>query len=106
MNAHFPPDSHSDKLVPALSGAGRSIEIQNENATLLSSGAEPAASSPRLLLLKLLDLLVKYRIFILTCCGAALLMGFLATFLSTPIYRATTTIQIDAQAPKVLAGRH
>ena len=38
---------------------------------------------------------LKYRWLIAGICSAALVIGFLVTFVSTPIYRATTVIQID-----------
>jgi uncharacterized protein involved in exopolysaccharide biosynthesis len=38
---------------------------------------------------------------ILTLCAVALAIGFIITFTTTPIYRATVAIQIDRQAPTV-----
>ena len=49
-----------------------------------------------------LGLVLKYRWLILTFCTVALAIGFVKTFTSTPIYRATVSIQIDRQAPKVV----
>src|SRR5215510_14294380 len=49
-----------------------------------------------------LTLVLKYRWLIIAVCGLALAIGFIATFTSTPIYRATVTIQIDLRAPKVV----
>ena len=39
---------------------------------------------------------------VLTSCIIALAIGFIGTFTSTPIYRATVSIQIDNQAPKIV----
>src|SRR5262249_19036937 len=47
-------------------------------------------------------LALKYRWLILTFCTVALAIGFVITFTSTPIYRATVSIQIDRQAPKIV----
>ena len=47
-------------------------------------------------------LALKYRWLILTCCTVALAIGFIVTFTTTPIYRATVSIQIDRQAPTVV----
>src|SRR5262249_31678931 len=49
-----------------------------------------------------LGLVLKYRWLILTFCTVALAIGFVKTFTSTPTYRATVSIQIDRQAPKVV----
>jgi capsular exopolysaccharide synthesis family protein len=49
-----------------------------------------------------LGLALKYRWLILTFCTVALAIGFVVTFTSTPIYRATVSIQIDRQAPKIV----
>ena len=49
-----------------------------------------------------LGLALKYRWLILTFCTVALGIGFFVTFTSTPIYRATVSVQIDRQAPRVV----
>jgi polysaccharide biosynthesis transport protein len=49
-----------------------------------------------------LGLALKYRWLILTCCTVALAIGFVVTFTTTPIYRATVSIQIDRQAAKIV----
>jgi uncharacterized protein involved in exopolysaccharide biosynthesis len=48
-----------------------------------------------------LGLALRYRC-ILACCTVALAIGFIITFTTTPIYRATVTIQIDRQAPRIV----
>jgi capsular exopolysaccharide synthesis family protein len=49
-----------------------------------------------------LGLVLKYRWLILVFCTIALAIGFIVTFTATPIYRATVSIQIDRQAPKIV----
>src|SRR6516225_8252432 len=49
-----------------------------------------------------LGLALKYRWLILACCTVALAIGLIVTFTSTPIYRATVSVQIDRQAPKIV----
>lgn len=47
-------------------------------------------------------LAMKHRLLILGCFLAALVIGVAATLLMTPIYKASTTIQIDREAARVL----
>ena len=49
-----------------------------------------------------LGLALKYRWLILTFLTVGLAIGFIVTFTSTPIYRATVSIQIDRQAPRIV----
>jgi succinoglycan biosynthesis transport protein ExoP len=51
---------------------------------------------------KYLGLVLKYRWLFLGCCGGAIAIGLAVTYTSTPIYRASATIQIDQNAPKVV----
>src|SRR5262245_38238163 len=51
---------------------------------------------------KILGLALKHRWLILACCIGGLVIGFLVTFTSTPIYRATATIQVDLAAAKIV----
>src|SRR5262249_10087558 len=57
---------------------------------------------PRKAIFTYLGLALKYRWLILTFCTVALAIGVMVTFTSTPIYRATVSIQIDRQAAKVV----
>ena len=49
-----------------------------------------------------LALALKYRWLIIAISGLALVIGYIQTFTSTPIYRSTATIQIDRQVPKIV----
>ena len=49
-----------------------------------------------------LGIALKYQWLILTFCGVGLVIGYIVNFTSTPIYRATATIQIDRQAPRIV----
>jgi polysaccharide biosynthesis transport protein len=55
-----------------------------------------------MLLHKYAAIAVKHRILVAAICAAALLLGFAITYATTPIYRATATIQIDREAAKVV----
>src|SRR6516165_4686207 len=57
---------------------------------------------PRKAIFTYLGLALKYRWLILTFCTIALAIGFIGTFTSTPMYRATVSIQIDRTAPKIV----
>ena len=63
---------------------------------------ENYAADYRHLFFKCLGLALKYRRLIGAIAAAALVLGFILTFVTTPMYRATATIQIDLQAPKVV----
>lgn len=47
-------------------------------------------------------LAVKYRLLILGCLLAAIVLGVAATLLMTPIYRSSVTLQIDREAARIL----
>jgi succinoglycan biosynthesis transport protein ExoP len=69
--------------------------------------AEPATGEPhgpnlRDEFFKYLGLALKHRWLILAGCVSGLVIGFLVTFTSTPIYRATATIKVDLDAAKVV----
>lgn len=69
--------------------------------------AEPAAGEPDGLnlrdeFLKYLGVAIKHRWLILAGCVSGLVIGFLVTFTSTPIYRATATIKVDLDAARVV----
>jgi len=63
---------------------------------------EAKTSHYRRLFFLILGLALKYRLLIGGACSLGLLAGFLITFMTTPVYRATATIQIDVDAPKVV----
>jgi capsular exopolysaccharide synthesis family protein len=64
--------------------------------------AEPDGPNLRDQFFKLLGVALKHRWLVLACCVGGLVIGFLVTFTSTPIYRATATIQVDLAAAKVV----
>jgi len=64
-------------------------------------GAKSGGEFRRLLFL-VLGLALKYRRLILAFCGVALAIGVGVSLRSTPIFRATGTIQIDREAPRVV----
>ena len=51
---------------------------------------------------KYLRILYKHRLVIAGCLGISLLLSLIATFLMTPIYQATATLQIDREAANVV----
>ena len=51
---------------------------------------------------KYIGLALKHRWLVLACCVSGLVIGFLITFMSTPIYRAVATIKVDLDAARVV----
>ena len=73
----------------------------------MDDAAEPAAVEPdgpklRDEFFKYLGLALKHRWLVLACCVSGLVIGFLITFMSTPIYRATATIKVELDAARVV----
>ena len=100
-NFSFDPDR-----LPSVVGSG-SLPARESPRALMKLGednmgeGEPV-SDYRKLFFTYLGLALKYRWLILGTCCVALAIGFIVTITATPIYRATTTIQIDREAPKVV----
>jgi capsular exopolysaccharide synthesis family protein len=66
---------------------------------------EPPRDEFRFDIRKYLWLVFKHRWLILGTVGAFLCLGVVITFLTTPIYRASTTVQISRQAAKIVEGQ-
>src|SRR5512138_800999 len=92
----------------------RSLAVSNRSGSIINTSPEayvnfsanefseqPAANYRKYFFL-FLTLALKYRWLILAICGLALAVGFIQTFLATPIWRATATIQIGGRAPKLV----
>lgn len=62
----------------------------------------PEEQQQRFDLFKYLRILNKYRWLIVSCLIMALLLGAAVTYLSTPIYRATVSLQIDRESLNVV----
>jgi polysaccharide biosynthesis transport protein len=100
-NFNFDPESRGGGLPTAFMDDRRDL--------VPASGriAEPAAGEPdgpnlRDEFFKYLGLALKHRWLILAGCVSGLVIGFLVTFTSTPIYRAIATIKVDLDAAKVV----
>jgi len=102
MNAPFnSSESRGGGLPMAFKGDARDL------VSALGRIAEPAAGEPagpnlRDEFFKYLGLALKHRWLLLAGCVSGLVIGFLVTFTSTPIYRATATIKVDLDAAKVV----
>ena len=81
---------HGRDLVP---GIGRAAEY---------AAAEPDGPNFRDEFFKYIGLALKHRWLVLACCVSGLVIGFLITFTSTPIYRASATIKVDLDAARVV----
>lgn len=103
MNA--PNPGFDPEHLPSVTGqASRPVVREPYGAPVKSDpyGADESASHYRKLFFACLGLVLKYRWLILGTCSVALVIGLIATYTATPIYRATTVIQIDREAPKVI----
>lgn len=69
-----------------------------------ASSFAPASSAegPEFDIAEYWRLVVKYRLIIVGAFFAAVVLGVVATLLMTPIYTATTTLQIDREAARIL----
>ena len=105
-NFSFDPDK-----LPLVAGNGQALATPAREAYPVTagddfSGANEEAGDYRKLFFMVLGLSLKYRWLIAAICSAAIAIGFLVTFMSTPVYRATTVIQIDRMAPRVVKLDH
>src|SRR5262249_46753925 len=90
---------------PSITQDSREIAVnfdtQRFDTQRFGSQDEPAHDF-RKLFFKYIGLALKYRWLILAVCSLALVVGFILTFTSTPMYQATVTIQINRQAQQVV----
>jgi succinoglycan biosynthesis transport protein ExoP len=103
MNAPltFGSESRGGRLPTAFTGDGRDLVSAHERIAGPAAG-EPDGPNLRDEFFKYLGLALKHRWLILAGCVSGLVIGFLVTFTSTPIYRATATIKVDLDAAKVV----
>ena len=107
MNApsfDFGPERRGGGLPTVVRGDGRDL-VPACGRTLALAGpaaVEPDGPNLRDQFFKYLGLALKHRWLILACCVSGLVIGFLVTFTSTPIYRAMATIKVDLDAARVV----
>jgi succinoglycan biosynthesis transport protein ExoP len=102
MNAHFDPDSRGGGLPTAFTGNGGRDLVSARGRIAETVAGEPDGPNLRDEFFKYLGLALRHRWLILAGCVSGLVIGFLVTFTSTPIYRATATIKADLEAAKVV----
>src|SRR5262245_19036542 len=100
-NFNFGPESRRDGLPTAFMGDGRDLVSAHGRIAEPATG-ERDGPNLRDEFFKYLGLALKHRWLILAGCVSGLVIGFLVTFTSTPIYRATATIKVDLEAAKVV----
>ena len=107
MNApNFNLGSDRGPGLPSVAGDTRDVarnfgrEVSGYQDDIIDSDSE--RTNFRALFFKYLGLALKHRWLILGICGTALLIGLAVTYTSTPLYRATATIQIDQYAAKIV----
>src|SRR5262245_66481064 len=100
MNAHFDPESRGGGLPTAFMGGARDPVLARGRVEPVL--AEPDGPNLRDEFFKYLGLALKHRWLILAGCVGGLAVGFLVTFTSTPIYRATATVKVDLEAARIV----
>jgi capsular exopolysaccharide synthesis family protein len=101
-NLNFDAGGGSARLPTSTAYGPRTIAEAPYGEFVNSSDQDGSKSDFRKLFFWCIGLALKYRWLVVTFCLVALAIGFVTTFTSTPIYRATTIIQIERQAPKVV----
>lgn len=104
-NFNFDSDGRPDRLPSVTTGGSRAVvrESREFPPAAENYGSEDSGSADyRRLFFMFLGLALKYRWLIAGVSCVALAIGFIFTFVQTPIYRATAVIQIDPQAAKVV----
>src|SRR5215469_15232329 len=100
-NLNFDAEGGSSRL-PSTAAYGPRSVAQSPYGEFVNFNEQESTFDHRKAIFTYLGLALKYRWLILACCTVALAIGFFVTFTSTPIYRATVSIQIDRQAPKIV----
>ena len=107
MNApNFNKGSDRSTGLPSVTSESRQL-APNAARDLPAVGAEASdidveRTNARSMFFKYLGLALKHRWIIVGFCGVAIIIGFAVTYTSTPVYRATATIQIDRDVAKVV----
>jgi capsular exopolysaccharide synthesis family protein len=101
-NLNFDAEGGSARLPATTAYGPRAVTEASYGEFVNLNDQEGSTSNIRKSFFTYLGLALKYRWLIITFCAVALAIGFITTFTSTPIYRATVTIQIDRQAAKIV----
>ena len=98
---NFDEERGSARLPSAAAYGPRSVAYP-PNGEFVNFNDQGSTFDHRKAVFTYLGLALKYRWLILTFCTIALAIGFFVTFTSTPIYRASASVQIDRQAPRIV----
>ena len=102
-NFNVNAEGRSDRLPATTAFAARSVSRPSPEVLSFKFDAKDEPEGDfRKSLFTYLGIALKYKWLILTFCGVGLVTGYIVNFTSTPIYRATATIQIDRQAPRIV----
>lgn len=86
----------------ALFGEGRALQVASERRPRLVDAARIGEPETEFNLLRYWQVLARWRWLIASCVAVAMVVGVIVTLLMPPIYRATATVEIDREAPKVV----
>src|SRR5262245_12094812 len=97
------PDNGRPSLVPT----GETTALDHRRVTELSTRVSPPVATPpeddeRLHFLDLWRIVVKRKWVVVAVIVLALATALVSTMMQTPIYRATITIKIEREAPKII----
>lgn len=97
------PDPHSSGVPIPAADSGRQVGVARDNAPAPLYGAYPPEEIQNSFdIVKYWGLFLKHRWLFLTSVIFALCAGYALTFLATPLYRASGTIEIDREVPKIV----
>lgn len=102
MNAHIDSNDPSFSKVPVPVSPATVPAHPGYGAVGFPGGNPDASGDLRANFFKYLGLLLKHKWLAAISVGSALVLGFIATLLMTPLYTGVTTIQIDREAAKVV----
>lgn len=103
MNQENPEGQNAGLPTPAGPGGQQALALSRQQALSLDLRAgEPAADSDEINLLDYWRIIVKRRWTVLATLGIVVVTALVGTLLMTPIYRASTTVQIERDTIKVV----
>ncbi|KFN46771.1 hypothetical protein N790_08115 [Arenimonas malthae CC-JY-1] len=103
MNQENPEGHNAGLPTPAGPGGQQALALSRQQALSLDLRAgEPAADSDEINLLDYWRIIVKRRWTVLATLGIVVVTALVGTLLMTPIYRASTTVQIERDTIKVV----
>jgi capsular exopolysaccharide synthesis family protein len=103
VDDHFPVGASGDGPgLPVPHAGSRALGTAYAGGTTLDLFAEPARDEDEIDLMAYWQMLLKRRWLVLGVMASALALALLATLLTPPLYRASTTLQIDREPMQIV----